>query len=228
MDAIAAFLNGDLTEDLYLEQPEGFVVPGKEHMVCKLNKSIYGLKQSPKIWGDDVKEFLLSINFTQCKIDPCTYIRQELDKFTAIYLHVDDMAITGNDISNIKSQIASRWDMEDLGVAKSVVGIQIIRHSLNNITLNQSARAQLILDRFKFNNVRIASTPLPVTGKLYKASDEEATAFAAEKRPYRQAVGSLMYLSICTRPDLAHAVGVLSQHLERPSFAHWDALVHVF
>lgn len=228
MDAIAAFLNGDLTEDLYLEQPEGFVIPGKEHLVCKLNKSIYGLKQSPKIWGDDVKEFLLSANFTQCKIDPCTYIRQDQDKFTAIYLHVDDMAITGNDIDNIKRQIASRWDMEDLGVAKSVVGIQIIRNSPNNITLNQAALSQLILDRFDFNNLRIASTPLPVTGKLYRSSDEEAKAFAEEKRPYRQAVGSLMYLAICTRPDLSHAVGVLSQHLERPSFSHWDALVHVF
>lgn len=138
------------------------------------------------------------------------------------------MAITGNEIEHLKDQISARWDMEDLGPAKSIVGIQVIRGSSHNITLNKSALALTVLERFDLSTIRAASTPLPVTGRLYRASDEEAEAFAAEKKPYRQAVGSLMYLAICTRPDLTHAVGVLSQHLERPSFSHWNALIHVF
>lgn len=74
----------------------------------------------------------------------------------------------------------------------------------------------------------MAFTPLPVAAKLYRSTDEEEAEFALEKRPYRQEVGWLMYLAICTRPDLSHAVGVLSQRLERPGFTHWNALTHIF
>ena len=228
MDAVTAFLNGLLQEDLYLEQPEVFVEPGMEDMVCKLTKSIYGLKQSPKIWGDYVKQFLVSIGFLQCKIDPCTYVRSSGDAFSAIYLHVDDLAITGNETDKVKSQIANRWEMEDLGIARTVVGIHISRLNPDSYFINQASLALTILERFKFDQLKAASTPLPVTSKLYKASDEEAEAFALEKRPYRNCVGSLMYLAMCTRPDLSHAVGVLSQRLERPGRQHWEALVHVF
>lgn len=127
MDAVAAFLNGILHEDIYVEQPEGFEEPGSKGMVFKLLRSLYGLKQSPKIWQDDVREFLIEIGFVQCEIDHCTYIRHDKSQnlFTAIYVHVDDMAITGNDIDNFKSMISKKWDMDDLGLAKLVVGIEI-------------------------------------------------------------------------------------------------------
>lgn len=170
----------------------------------------------------------MSIGFVQCKIDPCTFIRSSGEQFSAIYLHVDDLAITGNEIEHVKDQIANKWQMEDLGLAKAVVGIHITRLSTNSYFINQSSLATTMLERFNFETLKTASTPLPVTSRLYKASDEEAEAFALEKKPYRSGVGSLMYLSMCTRPDLSHAVGVLSQHLERPGRQHWDALVHVF
>lgn len=100
MDAVTAFLNGVLGEEIYLEQPEGYIVEGSEGKVLKLKKSLYGLSQSPKIWQDKVQAFLISINFKQCEIDHCTYIRSDEtnQKFTAVYVHVDDLAITGNDI----------------------------------------------------------------------------------------------------------------------------------
>ena len=106
MDAITAFLNSDLDEEIYMEQPEGYIVKGMERKVCKLLKSLYGLRQSPKIWYDEVVSFLVSIDFYQCKLDPCTYIRSSQEKFTAIYVHVDDMAITGNDIMSFKDSIS--------------------------------------------------------------------------------------------------------------------------
>lgn len=105
-------------------------------------------------------------------------------------------------------------------MAQSVVGIHVVRNGEHSYSLNQAALAQTILDRFDLNNLRVASTPLPVTTKLYRSTDDEAAEFALEKKPYRQAVGSLIYLAVCTRPDLSHAVGVLSQHLDRPGFAH--------
>lgn len=204
------------------------MVEGMEDMVCKLNRSIYGLKQSPKIWGDQVKDFLISIGFQECVIDPCTYIRSSATDFSAIYLHVDNLAITGTGIEKVKSQIATQWEMEDLGVARSVVGIHISRLNSNCYFLNQLSLAMTILERFECQHLKISSTPLPVKSRLYKASEEESKAFALEKKPYRNGVGSLMYLSMCTRSDLSHAVGVLSQHVEHPGEPHWDALIHVF
>lgn len=121
MDAMAAFLNGLLNKDIFVEQPEGFVKSGGRGRVCKLLRLLYGLKQSPKIWQDDVREFLIEIGFTQCELDHCTYIRHDKaqDKFTAIYVHVDDMAITGNDILTFKETISSKWDMDDLRDCKT-------------------------------------------------------------------------------------------------------------
>lgn len=110
MHAVAAFLNGSLSEHLYLEQLEGFEVEVKQHLVCKSHESVYGLRQSPKIWGGEVRNFLLSINFEQCKIDPCTYAHHETSRntFTEIYLDVHDLAIAGNNTTYVKSLIALR------------------------------------------------------------------------------------------------------------------------
>ena len=107
MDAVTAFLNSGIDEEIYVYQPEGFVDPNHPDKVWRLHKSLYGLKQSPKLWQDDVKGFLVSAGFAQCEIDHCTYIRsdREQDKFTAVYVHVDDLAITGNDIEAFKTEI---------------------------------------------------------------------------------------------------------------------------
>lgn len=230
MDAVTAFLNGDLSEEIFMEQPEGYRKLGEDSKVCRLNKSLYGLRQSPKIWYDEVVAFLLKSNFHQCEIDPCTYIRANNDKskITAIYVHVDDMAITGNDIQTFKEEISSKWHMEDLGLAETVVGIQITRQSHLSYSINQRSLTLEVLKIFGMTEAKQASTPLPAGLKLYRCSDEEVKDFALEKKNYWSAVGSLMYLAQCTRPDLAYAVGVLSQHLERPGHEQWKAVVHVF
>lgn len=230
LDAVTAFLNGDLEEELYMFQPKGFVVKGKESKVCRLLKSLYGLKQSPKVWYDSVVAYLVSIGFKQSKLDPCIYIREDsvLGTFVAVYVHVDDMAVTGNDVGTFKAEVSSRWEMEDLGLAQTVVGIQITRLTHLSYSITQTALASSVLDRFNFNHLKPASTPLPGGFKLYQASDDEVQAFSLENVSYRSAVGSLMYLAQCTRPDLAYAVGVLSQHLEHPGRRHWDAVIHVF
>lgn len=129
MEAVTVFLNSDLHDEVYVEQPPGFVDPDNPDKVWMLLKSLYGLRQSPKLWQDDVKAFLISIGFEQCEIDPCIYIRKSpsSDVFTAVYVHVDDLAITGNEIADFKMEISSKWEMDDLGVAHTVVGIEINR-----------------------------------------------------------------------------------------------------
>lgn len=176
------------------------------------------------MWQDDVKEYLVSTGFSQCEADHFTYIRWGKENtFTAVYVHVEDLAITGNDIAHFKMEISEKWDMEDLGIAKTVVGIEFDRLGTHKYTLCQSRYAQAILERYEMTHVKPASTPLPAGLRLYKATDEEVAKFNTLKVSYRGVVGSLMYLAQCTRPDLAYAVGLLSQHLERPGMQHWEA-----
>lgn len=149
------------------------------------------------------------------------------EKFTEIYVHVNDLAITGNDIETFKLEISRKWEMEDLGLARVVVGIEVSRPSFNSYVLCQSRFALAVLERFGMSDCKPASTPLSPNSKLIRSTDNEAAEFAKKKLPYRNVVGSLMYLAQCTRPDLAHAVGTLSQHLDRPSNSHWEAALHV-
>lgn len=227
MDAVAAFLNNKCTEELYLELPDGFS-PDKTK-VARLDRTLYGLKQSARVWSDDVASFLCSNGFTQSAADPCIFVRISPDKskFSALYVHVDDMAITGNEIESVKAAIAANWEMEDLGLAHCVVGIQIRRLSNFHYCIGQPAMIETVLTRFGMFNCKSASTPFPADLKLRKASPEEAALFAKLNLPYRSGVGSLIYIAQFTRPDISYAVGVLSQHLENPGRAHWDAFIHV-
>lgn len=102
MYAITAFLNSALTEELYIKQPEGYVVKGKADMVLCLKKTLYGLKKSQKVRQDDAQQFLKSIGFQQCEIGHYIKSDPKRDKFTAVYVHMDDLAITGNNIEEFK------------------------------------------------------------------------------------------------------------------------------
>lgn len=203
-------------------------VHGDEMVAC-LGRTIYGLKQSAKYWSDYVTQFLLSIGFQQSPADACIYTQfsEDSKKFSALYVHVDDMAITGNEIEHIKDLITERWEMEDLGISHCIVGIQVSRTSKFGYAIDQQSMINSVLECFNMSTCKPASTPLPADTHLSRSSDAEAAAFANENLPYRNGVGSLMYLSQCSRPDIAYAVGVLSQHLERPSRAHWNASLHV-
>jgi hypothetical protein len=169
MDAVTAFLNGILEEEIYMEQPEGYVIVGQEDKVLLLNRSLYGLKQSPKIWQDDVTQHLISLCFERCAIDPCVYIRsdEEQQLFTAVYVHVDDMGITGNDTATFKTEISSKWEMEDLGLAQTIVGIEVDRRGPHIYALTQTKFAITVLKRFDMLDSKPASTPLTPNLKLY-------------------------------------------------------------
>lgn len=228
MDAVAAFLNSDLREVIYIEQPEGFEEEGKEDWVCLLNKALYGLKQSAKEWNDEFRGKCVKAGFHQSPADECIYIRDRgPSDICVFYLHVDDLAITGNNIPAFKTEISSFWPMEDLGVAHCVVGIQTARISQHHYAIGQQAMTISLLARFGMTTCKQASTPLPGGAKLTLSTPDEAIAFAKRDMPYRSGVGSLMYLAQCTRPDISYAVGVLSQHLENPCDRHWAALEHV-
>jgi hypothetical protein len=136
MDAVSAFPNSDLDEEIYLEQPEGLEEGGKD-TVWRLHKSIYGLKQSAQLWHLEVEKYLKGIGFIKTEADSCVFFRNRNGKISIIYLHVHDMIITGDEIQAVKSEIKEKWAMEDLGVAKFAVGIEIERDNFGNYYLHQ-------------------------------------------------------------------------------------------
>ena len=121
MDVKTTFLHGDLDEEIYMEQPDGFKVPKKEYLVCKLKKSLYGLKQAPRQWYKKFDSFMMNHEYKRNVADHCVYLKKFPDgKFVILLLYVDDMLIVGQDammINNLKKDLSKFFDMKDLGQA---------------------------------------------------------------------------------------------------------------
>ena len=121
LDVKMAFLHGDLKEDIYMIQLEGFIVQGQENLVCKLKKSVYGLKQAPRQWYKKFDSFMHKIGFKRCEADHCCYVKFFDNSYIILLLYVDDMLIVGSsikEINNLKKQLSKQFAMKDLGVAK--------------------------------------------------------------------------------------------------------------
>ncbi|PKI59003.1 hypothetical protein CRG98_020571 [Punica granatum] len=162
MDVKTAFLNGDLDEEIYMEQPEGFVAPGKERKVCKLVKSLYGLKQTPKQWHEKFDNAMISKGFKINECDKCVYIKETENGYIILCLYVDDILIVGSDDSMIKStknMLNSRFNMKDMGPADMILGIKIMKTS-DGLILSQSHYIDKILEKFTKNDSGISKTPI--------------------------------------------------------------------
>jgi hypothetical protein len=139
MDVKTTFLNGELEEEIYMEQPDGFVVKGQESKVCRLLKSLYGLKKAPKQWHEKFDQTLTSVGFVANEADKCVYYRHGGGQMVILCLYVDDILIFGNTavIDEVKSFLSSCFDMKDLGEADVILNIKLTRNK-NGIILNQS------------------------------------------------------------------------------------------
>ncbi|CAJ2658330.1 unnamed protein product [Trifolium pratense] len=232
LDVKTAFLHGDLEEELYMEQPEGFEVKGKEELVCRLKKSLYGLKQAPRQWYKKFDSFMEKHGYDKTTADHCVFVKKFSDgDFIILLLYVDDMLIVGHDTKKIKSlkkELSMSFAMKDLGPAKQILGMRISRDRKNGkLWLSQHNYIEKVLERFNMSKAKPVSTPL--AGHL-KLSSEQCPTSEKDKEdmkkkiPYASAVGSLMYAMVCTRPDIAHAVGVVSRFLSNPGKDHWQAV----
>ncbi|GAU11010.1 hypothetical protein TSUD_113030 [Trifolium subterraneum] len=170
MDVNTAFLNGDLEEEIYMEQPEGFVIHGQETKVCKLDKSLYGLKQAPKQWHEKFDNLMVSNGFRLNESDKCIYYKCDGNICTIICLYVDDMLIFGSNLSavnNVKSLLGNNFDMKDLGEASVILGIKTTR-SEKGISLDQSHYVEKILKKYGYYDCKPAYTPYDPSVKLFK------------------------------------------------------------
>ncbi|GJZ83098.1 retrotransposon protein, putative, ty1-copia subclass [Tanacetum coccineum] len=224
MDVKTAFLNGRLDEDIYMEQPEGYVNPKYPNRVCKLQRSIYGLKQASRQWNKRFDEEIKKFGFTQNRDEPCVYRKASGSNVVFLILYVDDILIMGNNIprlKEVKDYLGKCFSMKDLGEAAYILGIKIYRdRSKRLIGLSQSAYIDKILKKFNMHNSKKGYLPMEVKHELSNemcASTPEEVAYM-KKVPYASAVGSIMYAVRCTRPDVAFAQNL---EYERYVFSVW-------
>ena len=226
MDVSSAFLNGNLEEQLYMCQPEGYFDNSKSNYVCKLDKAIYGLKQASKAWNDSFSNFLISLGFTQSDHDSCFFVKNSGNQTCYIALYVDDLLIACNSddlLNHVKSKLCEKYKMKDLGNVNQFLGIKIVR-SNDKISMDQSAFAQSLLEKYNFHNCKPVSTPVDVSNKFDETDLNEKV---VDIERFQSIVGALLYLSSRTRPDLAFAVSNVSKYCSRPTEKHWIALKRI-
>jgi hypothetical protein len=234
MDVKKTFLHGDQKEEIYIKQTEGFVVKGKKELVCKLKKSLYGLKQSPRIWYQKFDTYILELGFVRSRGDHCVYSKKVGNHFIYVVVYVNDMLLVGNNmdvIKEVKSQLFSKFDMKDLSAANFILRMEIKRDRANRkLWLNQRKYVETILQRFNMDGSKLVKVPIPIGVNLFvdqcpKTREEEED---MSHVPYVNEVGSLMYEMVCTRLDIAHAVGVLRRYMSKLGKEHWTKIKRVF
>ena len=203
LDVKTAFLHGILKEKVFMEQPEGYIQKGKENMVCLLKKSLYGLKQSPREWNHRFHTFMIKNGYTRSEYDPCVYLKgSRVENMVYLLLYVDDMLIAsreGSIIQRLKDQLSAEFEMKDLGAARRILGMDIIRDKSRHIlTLSQSDYLTKVLRTFGMSECRAVSTPLGSQIKLQALTKDQEREQEEEMRkvPYSSAVGSLMYAMV--------------------------------
>jgi hypothetical protein len=208
-------------ELLYIRVPQG--LNSDQDTVLKLNKSLYGLKQSPRCWHHALTAALKEIGLTPCHSDPCLYFSSDESKPMFLYAHFDDLIFGGTWTPEFKTKISSHFDMEDLGLAKYALGIRIIQDK-GSIKLIQDKYIDSILTEFQVHNNRDTAIPLPNNYNTLKFTPSDTP----DQPPfnYWRVVGLLQYVVQCTRPDLAFAVSFLSQFLEDLKVSHYQAACH--
>lgn len=214
-DVKTAFLYGELQEDVYMKQPIGF--DDNTGRVCKLKKSLYGLKQASRCWNIKFKNFIEKFGFVATESDPCVFISVSGESVAILAIYVDDGLVIGNNervIDSVITHLKQQFEVKTIELG-CFLGIEIQRLDDGSIFLNQKAYARKVLNKFSMIDCNAVATPADSNQVLEKFEDSEIANY-----PYRQLVGSLMYLAIATRPDIAFAIGKVSRFLERPTQAH--------
>ncbi|KAK8672863.1 hypothetical protein V6N13_111220 [Hibiscus sabdariffa] len=233
MDVKTTFLNGKLEEDVYMTQPEGFVTPENVGKVCKLQRSIYGLKQASRSWNlrfnDAIKEF----GFIRNEDEPCVYKKFSGSIVSLLILYVDDILIIGNDVptlQSIKTWLSSCFSMKDLGEAPYILGVKIYRdRSKRLIGLSQSTYIDKMLKWFSMEESKMGFLPMR---HVISLSKEMCPSTPQERErmsqiPYASDIGSIMYAMIYTRPDLSYALSMTSRYQANLGEGHWTTVKNI-
>ena len=195
--------------------------PNKGNMVCKLRKSFYGLKQSPRAWFGKFSKSMKGFGYKQSNSDHTLFLKHKKGKVTALIVYVDDMVVTGNDLEEkapLQHHLTSEFEMKDLGALKYFLGIEVAR-SEQGIFLSQRKYILDILTDIGMLASKPADTPMELNHQLGEYPDQVLT----NKERYQRLVGKLIYLGH-TRRDIAYVVSVVSQFMHASSEAHMDVV----
>ncbi|CAL2249603.1 unnamed protein product [Prunus armeniaca] len=211
LDVKSAFLNGELEEEIYVEQPQGFIEQGGENKALKLKKAMYGLKEAPRAWNNRIDKYFINVGFRRSKSEPTLYTKtQGKSDILIVSLYVDDLIYTGNNeeiIKEFKKDIMKTFEMSDLGLMHYFLGIEINQEE-DGIFICQKKYTKNLLKKFKMYGCKIVATPLITNEKLRK----EDGSSKANESVYRSLIGSLLYLTT-TRPDIMYATSLYYQDL---------------
>ena len=224
MDVKTAFLNGKLNEDVYIEIPDG-VDGDYSKQCCKLNRSLYGLKQSPLSWNIILDQFLQDNKLIRSEADFGVYVKTVDSNHLIVTIYVDDLLIASENLDlilNFKDALTKRFEMTDLGELRYILGIEVEQQN-GIIKIHQRNYISELIKKFKLDDARTYNTPMEANIKLVKSlpSDEII------EKPYASLIGSLLYLSNCTRPDITFAVNRLSSFNSNPNEMHWKCAMRV-
>ncbi|KAE8880335.1 Retrovirus-related Pol polyprotein from transposon TNT 1-94 [Phytophthora fragariae] len=231
LDADTAFLNSDLKEQVSMEVPYG--ITNAENMMCKLDKAIYGLKQAASAWHQTIHAVFMKIGFCSCGADQCVYVKGAKGTYVYVCLYVDDMIIaakTTEEINEVKMALKSAFKMKELGETKFILGMEIDHDRMaGTLMIKQTRYIDDVTNRFNQQDAKEVVNQCESGMKLTKMQSPTTNAErqAMKTKPYRSLIGCLLYITTCTRPDMAYIVTQLSRFLENPGQQHWKAAIRV-
>ena len=217
LDVKSTFWNGVLHEEVYVDQPPGFVIKDREDGVYRLKKALYGLKQAPRAWYEEINSYFTKAGFQRSPNEATLYVKTAESGILIVSLYVDDIIYTGSSsklMLEFKTEMMKQYEMTDLGLLHHFLGLGVIQTE-SYIFLHQKKYAKTLLDKFGFKDYKSITTPLAVNEKLSKVDGSEQ----ADESLYRQIVGSLLYLT-ATRPDIMFAASLLARFMHGPTRKH--------
>ena len=238
MDVITAYLYGSIDSDIHMKIPEGFKLPEavstkpRSMLSIKLQRSLYGLKQSGRMWYNRLSEYLLKEGYVNNPICPCVFIKKSETRFAIIAVYVDDLNLvrTPEELTKTAEYLKKEFEMKDLGKKKFCIGLQI-EHFPSGVLVHQSTYIKKILKRFNMDKAHPLSSPMVVRSLDVKNDPfrpcEKGEELLGPEVPYLSAIGALMYLANCTRPDIAFSVNLSARYSSAPTRRHWKGIQHI-
>jgi hypothetical protein len=233
MDVKMTFLNRNLAKDVYITQPEGFVDPKHDGKICKLQKSIYGLKQASRSWNLHFDEVVKGFGFIENIEESCVYKKVSESTVVFLVLYVNDILLVRNYIPMmevIKSSLRKSFSMKDLGEAAYILGIKIYRdRSKRLIILSQDAYIDNILNQFNMQDSEKGFLPMShgITLSKKHCPSEPDEQERMRVIPYASNIGSIMYAMLCTCPDVFYALSATSRYQSNYDDTHWTIIKNI-
>lgn len=225
-DVKTAFLHGQLEEEIFMKQPPGFAVKNAENKVCRLKKSLYGLKQAARAWNQRLHEVLLSIGYEQGEADPCLYRKCVNGKWSYVLIYVDDLIAASEDpmiVDILERTLKSEFEIKSLGDIRCYLGLDVERNEAGDYFISQRKYIADVVQCANLQDAKPSSIPLDPG---YEKHADQGTPLP-DNQVYQQIVGKLLYLAVNSRPDISASISILSRKTANPSQQDWNELKRV-